>query len=82
MAAYDLATLDCKVKTNVWNQIRVAVEGNRIRVWFNRMHESADKENGLRIDYTDPEPIPKGNVGMRTFQTTANFDNFVVLPID
>ncbi|GHT45947.1 hypothetical protein FACS189454_06290 [Planctomycetales bacterium] len=82
LTTYDLTKLDCKVKTNVWNQIRVAIEGNRIRVWFNRMHESADKENGLRIDYTDPEPIPKGNVGMRTFQTMANFDNFIVLPID
>jgi hypothetical protein len=82
LALYDLTKLDCKVNLYVWNQIRVAVEGNRIRVWFNRMHESADKENGLRIDYTDPDPIPKGNVGIRNWNSTTNFDNFIVLPID
>jgi hypothetical protein len=79
---FDLNKLDCKVVPNVWNQIRVAVKGNQIRIWFNRMHESADKENGLRINYTDNNsPILQGTVGMRTFKCNANFDNFIVCPI-
>jgi hypothetical protein len=73
--------LDCKVATGVWNQIRVAVKGSHIRVWFNRMHESADKQNGLRIEYTDKDsPILQGNIGLRTFRCNAKFDNIIVLP--
>jgi hypothetical protein len=79
---FDLNKLECKVVPNVWNQIRVAVKGNQIRIRFNRMHESADKENGLRIDYTDNNsPILQGTIGMRTFQCNANFDNIIVCPI-
>jgi hypothetical protein len=78
---FDLSKLDCKVVPNVWNQIRVAVKGNQIRVWFNRMHESADKENGLRINCIDNDsPNLRGTVGMRTFQCHANFDNIIVCP--
>jgi hypothetical protein len=66
----------------VWNQIRIAAEGPRIRVWFDRMHPSADKDRGLRIDFTDPNPILSGAVGFRTHQVSARFDNVVVLPID
>ncbi|MHC4676984.1 MAG: family 16 glycoside hydrolase, partial [Planctomycetota bacterium] len=40
LAEFDLDKLDCKIVPEVWNLIRVAVEGPRIRVWFNRMHPS------------------------------------------
>ena len=53
LAAFDLSKLDCKIVPGVWNLLRVAAEGKRIRVWFNRMHPSADKDNGLRIDFSD-----------------------------
>ena len=83
LAEYDLARLDCRVVPGVWNQIRVAVEGPRIRVWFNRMHPSSDKERGLRIDYTDrKDPVLAGNVGVRAHRVEAWFDNIVVLPIE
>ncbi len=83
LAACDLARLDCRVVPGVWNLIRVAAEGPRIRVWFNRMHPSADTECGLRIDYTDrKDPILAGNVGLRAHRTEAWFDNVVVLPPD
>jgi len=81
LAEFDLSKLDCKVIPGVWNQIRVAIEGGRIRVWFDRMHPSADKDRGLRIDCTDESPIAAGAVGMRTEGVTAWFDNIVVLPI-
>ncbi len=82
LAEFDLAKLDCKVVPGVWNQIRIAAEGPRIRVWFNRMHPSADKDRGLRIDHTDKQsPILSGNVGVRTHDVRAWFDNVAVLPI-
>lgn len=83
LATYDLAQLDCRVVPGVWNQIRVAVQGPRIRVWFNRLHPSADKAAGLRIDAVDAGvPILAGAVGVRAFRVAASFDNVVVLPID
>ena len=83
LAEFDLSELDCKVQPNVWNQIRVAVEGSRIRVWLNRMHPSADPDRGLRIDFTDEkEPILSGAIGVRSHMIDAWFDNIVVLPVD
>ena len=83
LAAFELKDLDCKVIPGVWNQIRVAVQGGRIRVWFNRMHPSSDKARGLRIDTTDKtRPVLSGAIGVRAHRTEAWFDNVVVLPID
>ncbi len=83
LAEFDLNQLDCKVQPGVWNQIRVAVEGPRIRVWLNRMHPSADSDRGLRLDVTDEkEPILSGAIGVRAHGVPAWFDNVVVLPLD
>ena len=82
LATFDLSQLDCKVVPGVWNQIRIAAEGARIRVWFNRMHPSADQDRGLRIDFTDPAPILSGAIGMRTHRVPAWYDNVIVLPAD
>ena len=81
LATFDLSKLECRVVPGVWNLLRVAVEGQRIRVWFNRMHPSADNDGGLRIDFTDDkDPVRSGNVGLRTAGVEACFDNVVVLP--
>ncbi len=78
LATYDLGELECGVEPGVWNQIRVAVQRGRIRVWLNRMHH----DDGLRIDYTDQQdPVLTGSVGVRTHRVGAWFDNVVVLPI-
>ena len=83
LATYGLDKLDCRIVPGVWNMIRVAAEGNRIRVWLNRMHPSADNDRGLRIDYTDEKsPVLSGNIGLRSHRTDAWFDNVVVLPIE
>tara|TARA_B100001964_G_C13992187_1_gene491159 strand:- start:34 stop:687 length:654 start_codon:yes stop_codon:yes gene_type:complete len=83
LAEFDLSKLDCKVVPGVWNQIRVAVTGNRVRVWFNRMHPSSDPQKGLRIDFTDKKaPILSGAVGVRAHGMDAWFDNIVVVPAD
>jgi len=83
LAEYDLGKLDCNVVPGVWNQIRVAAKGNRIKVWFNRMHPSSDPERGLRMDIVDKSsPILSGNIGVRAFKVDACFDNVVVVPTD
>jgi hypothetical protein len=83
LARFDLSKLDCRVTPGVWNLIRVAVEGPKIRVWFNRMHPSADPQAGFRLEATDAsEPVLAGAVGFRTFNTAASFDNVIVLPLD
>ena len=83
LAEFDLGKLDCRVLPHVWNQIRVVIEGPRIRVWLNRMHPSADPDRGLRIDVTDEkQPILSGAIGVRTHNVSAWFDNIVVLPLD
>ena len=83
LAQFDLSALDCKVVPGVWNQIRIAAVGSRIKVWFNRMHPSADRDHGLRIDFSDNEdPILKGRIGARTRNTNAQFDNLILLPAD
>ncbi|MCK4291669.1 MAG: DUF1080 domain-containing protein, partial [Planctomycetes bacterium] len=83
LARFDLSKLDCKVVPGVWNQIRIAAIGSRIKVWFNRMHPSADKDRGLRIDFTDNKnPIRSGRIGVRTLNVTAWFDNLVLLPAE
>lgn len=83
LSEYDLKKLDCKVVPGVWNHIRVAVKGNRIRVWFNRMHPSSDPDKGLRIDVKDENsPVLSGNIGVRAHAVDAWFDNVVVMPID
>lgn len=82
LAEFDLGKLDCKVIPGVWNQIRVAVKGPRIRVWFNRMHDSEDPDRGLRLDVIDKKtPVLSGAVGVRAHAVDAWFDNIVVLPV-
>jgi len=82
LAKFDLSALDCKVVPGVWNHVRIAAEGPRIRVWFNRMHPSSDEAAGLRIDHTDKTaPILTGAIGLRTRGTAAAFDNVIALPI-
>jgi DUF1680 family protein len=83
LGTFDLTKLDCAVVPGAWNQIRVAAEGPKLRVWFNRMHPSADKDAGLRLEVIDKSaPVLAGPVGLRTFNTSASFDNVIVLPLD
>ena len=75
---FDLSQLECKVVPGVWNRLRVAVQGNRIQIWFNPLHD----DPGPRMDFVDDqEPVLKGRVGARTTGGEAWFDDFVVLPV-
>ena len=77
LARADLTKLPNAPMPDAWNRIRVAARGPRIRVWLNPLHD----DPGLQIDFTDKAPILKGAVGLRTHNTTAWFDDVVVLPI-
>ncbi len=82
LVTYDLRRLDSRVVEDVWNQIRVEARGNRLRVWFNRMHPSSDTDKGLRIDFKDIDmPVLSGSIGVKAQGTGAWFDNIVVIPI-
>jgi len=79
LASVDLAKLQPKVQPNAWNLLRVAVRGDRIRVWLNPLHDDARP----RIDFRDQDhPVLQGAVGVRTHGVTAAFDDLVVLPIE
>jgi hypothetical protein len=83
LATYDLMKLENQPRINEWNMLRIAADGPRIQVWFNRMHPSSDAERGLRIDYTDKnDPLLSGAIGIGTHNVQAWFDDIVVLPID
>ncbi len=83
LATFDLAALKTPTRDNEWSLIRIAAEGPRIRVWFNRLHPSSDPDNGLRIDFTDADdPIRSGAIGVMARSVAADFDNLVVLPVD
>ncbi|NQT87963.1 DUF1080 domain-containing protein [bacterium] len=78
LARFDLTKLDCRVVPDTWSLMRIAVEGPRIRVWFNPLHG----DPGLRLDVTDKKaPHLRGAVGVRTHRVRARFDNVVVLPL-
>ncbi len=79
LVAFDLTKLESKIEPGAWNLLRVAIQGNRIRVYLNRLHD----DDGLRIDYTDAtEPVPAGNIGLQANGGGVWFDNVVVLPIE
>ena len=83
LATYDLMKLENQPRMNEWNLLRIAADGARIRVWFNRMHPSSDPERGLRIDYTDKnDSVLSGAIGIGTHNVQAWYDDIVVLPID
>ena len=53
LARFDLSALYSKVVPGVWNHIRIAAIGALIKVWFSKMHPTADKDPGLNIEFTD-----------------------------
>jgi len=78
LAQVDLTKLEPKVQLGAWNLLRVAVQGGRIRVWLNPLHD----DTRPRIDLTDKAPIARGAVGLRVHSTTACFDDVAALPTD
>ena len=59
-----LAAVKTEVAANQWHDVKVELEGGRIRVWLDGAEEP-------QIDYTDDEPLAAGSVGFRTFNVGA-----------
>jgi DUF1680 family protein len=78
LATVDLAKRQRKVELDTWHLLRVAAEGDRIRVWFDPLHD----DTRPLLDVRDGQsPILKGAIGLRTHDASACFDDVVVLPL-
>ena len=78
LASVDLTTQPAKVTAGSWNLLRVAVQGDRIRVWLN----PSVGHTGPLVDVRDPKPpIARGGIALRTNNIATWFDDVVVLPI-
>ena len=49
-----------------WVTLRVSAEKDRLQIFLNEAKEPA-------IDYIDPEPLPAGKLGFRTFQAKVSY---------
>ncbi len=65
---------------NTWYDLRVDVEGNRIRCF---LKPSTETNYQLVLDWTDPNSTwMKGTVGLSAYATTARFGRVHVEPLD
>ena len=59
LAAFDLASLENGIVVGAWNMLRVAIEGGRLRVWFNPMYpETGFVGDGATDAARVPRPLP------------------------
>jgi uncharacterized protein len=78
LATVDLGKRPNKVELDTWHRLRVAVNDTRIRIWFDPLHD----DTGPLLDLRDDQaPVLQGAIGLRVFDTSAWFDDVVVLPV-
>ena len=78
LATVDLSRRKSKTELNTWHLLRVAAKGTRLRVWFDPSHDDTRPVIELRDDQA---PVLKGAIGLRVQDSSAWFDDVVVLPI-
>ena len=61
------------IEEDRWYDIRVRCEGNRFQCWL---------DDELLFDFTDPEVLQVGQVGLGAWQTRAHFRNLEVRQLD
>ncbi len=61
------------IETGRWYRVRLRAEGARLRLWL---------DEKLLLDWTDPEPLPAGRVGLGTWETAAEFRNVTLRAAD
>ena len=66
-----LATAPLNLRPDEWCHIQVQLEGPRIQITLN--HSSQPQ-----IEFVDPDPLPAGKVGFRTYQAKAKFRNLTL----
>ena len=77
LATVDLGRHRQQIEPDTWHLLRVAAEGNRLRVWFDPLHDDTRPMLDIRDDQS---PILKGAIGLRTHDASVWFDDVVVLP--
>jgi len=60
----ELVSVKATIEPGRWNDVKVQLDGGRIRVWLDGAAEP-------QIDFTDEKPLPAGSLGFRTFQVDA-----------
>ncbi|MCU4163972.1 family 43 glycosylhydrolase [Carboxylicivirga caseinilyticus] len=58
-----------------WYHLKAEVRGANIKIYIDDMDHPV-------IDYTDADPFITGKVGLRSYYTNANFDNFTIYDIN
>jgi uncharacterized protein DUF1553/uncharacterized protein DUF1549/cytochrome c/3-keto-disaccharide hydrolase len=66
-----VATSEMELASHVWHDVKVVLEGGRIRVYVNKAAEP-------KIDYTDDKPLPPGRVGFRSYAVQSAVRNIKV----
>ncbi|HZL89734.1 MAG TPA: DUF1553 domain-containing protein [Pirellulaceae bacterium] len=66
-----LATSAMELAPRQWHDVKVVLEGARIRVFVGGAKEP-------QIDYTDEAPLPQGKIGFRTYSISSAVRNFRV----
>ncbi|MDB5313108.1 MAG: hypothetical protein JWO38_7310 [Gemmataceae bacterium] len=56
----ELKAVPFEVGVNKWHRVRVELTGGRVRI-------TVDGAKDPQIDYTDPDPLPAGKLGLRSF---------------
>jgi hypothetical protein len=63
-----LATVKMTIEPDKWHDVKVQLDGGRIRIWLDSAAEP-------QIDYSDDRPLPAGSLGFRTRQAEAAIRN-------
>ena len=78
LATVDLSQRPAPVELNTWHRLRVAARGPRLQVWFDPLHDDTLPVLDIR---DEAAPVLRGAIGLRVFETSAWFDDVVVLPV-
>ena len=60
-----------KVQPGEWHQLRVALNGSLIAVY-------ADDADDVTLSFRDPDPLPAGWLGLRTWNSEITFRNLEI----
>lgn len=66
-----LAGAKRSIEDKTFHHVKVVTKGNNLKVYFNN-------EETPVIDFTDDKPITSGKIGLKTWESTAAFDNVIV----
>jgi hypothetical protein len=57
----ELTGVRCELALDTWHDVRIELAGPAVKVYLNG-------ETEPRLSYVDPQPLPAGKIGFRTFQ--------------